>query len=122
MTDAQANEKLASYSDGSTAVAQRRVNGGTSIFVGPPGLTPELLRTAARLADVHLYTQTDCTVFANGPYLVLHALREGSLQIDTGRTSPVYDVLTGETLGDGPHLSLSFKNGETRVLEIEKNQ
>ncbi|MCE0498525.1 MAG: beta-galactosidase [Methylacidiphilales bacterium] len=121
-TDAGTDESLAAYSDGSTAVAVRTTNMGTSIFTGPPGLTPGLLRFAARLAKVHLYTQTDCTVFANGPYLVLHSLREGPLQIDTGRSSPIHDVLTGETLGNGPQLSLPLKNGETRVLEIGQVQ
>lgn len=121
-TDLGADESLAAYSDGSTAVAQRATNRGTSIFAGPPGLTPELLRFAAQLAKVHLYTQTDdCAVFANGPYLVLHSLREGPLQLDTGRSSPIHDALTGEALSNGPQLSLSLKNGETRILEIGKD-
>ena len=41
-------EVLAAYSDGSPAVARRRHAGSASFFVGPPGLTSELLRAAAR--------------------------------------------------------------------------
>ena len=37
----------------------------------PPGLTSDLLRLAARKAGVHLYTQTDCNVYANGPIVAL---------------------------------------------------
>ena len=65
--DASPAEILATYPDGSAAVALRSAHGGQSLFVGAPGLTSELLRIAARNAGVHLYTQTDCNVYANGP-------------------------------------------------------
>ena len=84
-----------------------RPGGERSLFVGPPGLSSELLRLAARHAKVHLFTQADCNVYANGPYLVLHASQDGPLEIDTGRAGPIRDVLTGQTIGDGPKLLLS---------------
>ena len=100
--DATAAETLATYPDGSAAVALRRTGDGWSLFVGPPGLTSELLRLAARQAGVHLVTQTDCNVYANGPYLVLHASQDGPLEIDTGLPGRVRDLLTGQTIGQGP--------------------
>jgi beta-galactosidase len=78
---------LATWPDGTAAVALRQTADGWSLFAGPPGLTSELLRLAARRAGVHLYTQTDCNVYANGPYLVLHAAEDGPWMIDTGRGS-----------------------------------
>ncbi len=45
----------------------------------------ELLRVAARAGGVHLFTESDCNVYANGPYLVLHASQDGPLKIDVGR-------------------------------------
>jgi hypothetical protein len=71
--DASPLETLATYPDGSAAVALRQAHGGQSLFVGAPGLTSELLRLAARKTGVHLCTQTDCNVYAIGPIVALHA-------------------------------------------------
>jgi len=114
--DASPEETLATYPDGSAAVALRRSADGISLFVGPPGLTSELLRLAARQAGVHLFTQSDCNVYANGPYLVLHGSQDGPLEIDTGAPGPVRDLLGGSVLGQGPKLTLPLGKGETRVL------
>jgi hypothetical protein len=116
--EAQPEETLAVYPDGSPAVALRQTHDGWSMFVGPPGLTSELLRLAARRAGAHLFTQTDCNVYANGPYLVLHASQSGPLKVNTGRSAAVRDLLTGQAVGQGPQLTLPMNKGETRVLWI----
>lgn len=118
--DATPDETLATYPDGSAAVALRKTSDGWSLFVGPPGLTSELLRLAARKAGVHLFTQTDCNVYANGPYLVLHTCQPGPLEINTGRVAPVCDLLSGVTLGQGPALTLPVRQHETYVVEMDK--
>jgi len=117
--DASPQETLAAYSDGSAAVAMRQTPQGLSIFVGPPGLTSQLLRLAARRSGVHLFTQTDCNVYANGPYLAVHASHDGPLEIDLGRAATVRDLLTGQEFGRGPKLVLPIKLGQTRVLKLE---
>jgi hypothetical protein len=114
--DASADETLATYSDGSAAVALRDRGGDRSLFVGPPGLSSELLRLAARHGKVHLFTQSDCNVYANGPYLVLHASQDGPLEIDTGKVGPIRDLLSGQPIGDGAKLLIPLKKGETRIL------
>ena len=114
--DAAPDETLATYPDGSAAIAARRAGDGLSVFVGVPGLTSELLRFVAREAGVHLLTQTDCNVYANGPFLALHASEDGPIEIDTGKPGPITDVLTGQLIGRGPKVSLPLKFGDTRVL------
>jgi len=109
-------ETLATYPDGSAAVALRQTVDGWSVFVGPPGLTSELLRVAAGKAGVHLFTDSNCNVYANGSYVVLHASQDGPVQVDTGRQGRIVDLLSGEQLGQGPKMSLSMQLGETRVL------
>jgi len=117
--DATPDETLAAYPDGSAAVALRRRAEGWSLFVGPPGLTPDLLRLAARKAGVHLFTQTDCNVYANGPFVGLHAAEDGPLKVNVGRQGTVTNVLTGQAVGRGPAVTLPMKRGETRVLVVE---
>ncbi len=111
-------EVLATYADGSAAVALRRNASGATIFVGPPGLSVELLRAAARLAGVHLFAETDCNVYANGPFVALHGARDGELILNTGTATDVVDVLSGERLGRGPRLPLILRLGETRILKV----
>ncbi|MBN2451912.1 MAG: beta-galactosidase [Lentisphaeria bacterium] len=111
-------EVLATYPDGAAAVALRRGPRGASIFVGAPGLTSELLRLAARVAGIHLYAETDCNVYANGPFLALHAAADGEVALHVGAQGAVTDVLTGEAVGNGPRLKLSLRHGETRILRL----
>jgi hypothetical protein len=115
-TDATAAETLATYPDGSAAVALRRSADGPSVFVGPPGLTSELLRLAARACGVHLFTEQDCNAYASGSYLVLHAAQDGPLQVNAGQTGAIVELLTGQPLGRGPRLTLPAKKGQTHVL------
>ena len=116
--DAAPGETLAAWSDGSAAVAIRRRGKDCDLFVGPPGLTSELLRLAAREAGVRLYTETDCNVYANGPYIALHAANDGPLNVNFGHPGAVRDLLSGQPLGRGPRLTLPIRAGESRVLSI----
>jgi hypothetical protein len=117
-TDVRSEEVLATYPDGSAAVALRHLPDGPSLFVGPPGLTPELLRLAAGLAGAHLFTTVDCCVYANGPYLALHAVREGAVPLAVGRSAAVTDILSGRVVGRGPRLIVRMKRGQTLLLTI----
>ncbi len=114
--DATATESLATYPDGTAAVALRKSADGWSLFVGAPGLTSDLLRIAARKAGVHLYTETDCNVYANGPIIALHAAQDGPITLDTGHRGPIHDALTGGAVGKGPRLTLHMKKGDTLLL------
>jgi len=111
------DEVLATYADGSPAVVLRRGANGLSMFVGVPRLTSELLRLAAREAKVHLVAETDCNVYANGPFLALHASTNGPVELNTGRTGPVRDYFSGEVIGQGPELQLNLQRGDSQVLQ-----
>jgi len=115
-SDATPEETLATYPDGTAAVALRRTANEWSFFVGAPGLSSDLLRLAAHKAGVHLYTETDCNVYANGSVIALHAALDGPITVNTGKNRKVYDALSGEVVGDGPRVTLDLKKGDTRVL------
>lgn len=114
--DARGDEVLATYPDGSAAVALRRTPTGPSLFVGVPGLPSELLRLAADAGGVHLFTRVDCNVYANARFLALHASGDGPVEVETGASDGVVDVMTGEKLGKGPRVTVPIRRGETRVL------
>ncbi|HUS80955.1 MAG TPA: hypothetical protein VM283_06785, partial [Armatimonadota bacterium] len=110
------DETLATWADGSCALAARRTDEGTDVFLGVPQLTPALVRALARLAEVHLFTDVDASVWAADPYLSIHAMADGPVTIATGRAQPVVDALDGTPVGAGPDLVLDMRRGETRVL------
>jgi len=114
--DAQPEEVLATYPDGSPSVVLRKLADGPSLFVGVPNLTSELLRLAAKEAGVHLVTETDANIYQNGPFIVVHAAKDGTLAIHTGDPGTIWDYLTGQQLGNGPVVNLDVKKGETRIL------
>jgi len=114
--DATPAETLATYADGSPAVAMRRSQRGLDVFIGVPQLTSDLVRALARLAGVHLFTTEDAALWATDAYLSIHAVKDGPLTIHTGRGNAITDALDGAPLGRGPELKLDIRAGETRVL------
>ena len=97
--EANPAETLATYKDGSPAVAVRRSPRGLDIFLGVPALTPELIRAFARMADVHLFTEANAAVWAAEGFLSIQAHSSGPLVIQTGHSRTVVDALTGAELG-----------------------
>ncbi len=111
------DETLATYSDGSPAVAVRRSEKGIDVFVGVPQLTAELVRALARMAGAHVFTEGKAAVWAAEGYLSLQAHEDGPVVINTGRKGTVVDALDGQPLGEGPDLTLKLKKGEARVIK-----
>lgn len=114
--DATPEEGLATYKDGSPAVAIRHSQRGLDIFVGVPALTPELVRAFARMAGVYLFTEENAAVWAAEGFLSVQAHKSGQLEIHTGHPRAVADALTGVTIGRGPTITLPMEAGEVRVL------
>lgn len=119
VTDAQPEEVLAAYSDGSAAVVMRQnSNGSVSIFSGVPGVNTQLLRLAALKARVHLFTTRDCNVYANGTAVVVHAAEDGETIIRFNRRGTIIDLMNGTTLANGSSVILRLKTGETRIFKV----
>ncbi|OGV69480.1 MAG: hypothetical protein A3K19_33115 [Lentisphaerae bacterium RIFOXYB12_FULL_65_16] len=114
----EGDDVLATYSDGTPSLVVRKTPQGTDVFLGTPAFTSQLVRVLAKLAGVHLYTDTDAAVWAGNGYLSVHAVQDGPLKIDTGTPANVTDAVDGTTLGNGPVLVLPVRKGETRVLRI----
>jgi hypothetical protein len=82
-----------------------------------PELTPELVRTLAKVAVVHVFTDGKATVWAAEGYISLQAHETGPLVLYTGGPGKVVDALSGKVLGDGPRVTLTLRKGEVRVIK-----
>ncbi|MDO5579756.1 MAG: beta-galactosidase [Planctomycetia bacterium] len=101
---------------------EEKTKNSVLLWVDLQGTNVEEIRSAAQKADVHLYTKENCNVWANGPFVLLHAPGNGPVhfQSPTGKKS-VFDYLTGEKLSDSGFWTFSMKKGETRILRIESS-
>jgi len=117
-TDARPDEILAVYPDGSAAAALRKTGDGWSLFIGPPAMTPELLRIAARAAGVHLYAEDNSCIWANGPVVAVQSVADKTVTMRLREASIVRDLLSGATVGRGARMQLPMRRGEVRVLRV----
>jgi len=117
-TDARPDEILAVYPDGSAAAALRKTGDGWSLFIGPPAMTPELLRIAARAAGVHLYAEDNSCIWANGPVVAVQSVADKTVTMRLREASIVRDPLSGATVGRGARMQLPMRRGEVRVLRV----
>ncbi len=86
----------------------------TILWVDFDGMEPEKLRETAKNAGIHFYTEEPCSVWANGPYIVLHAPQDGLYHVHPRDSeSELSDVITGEKIV----AEIFMKKGETRVLQ-----
>ena len=115
--EAPPEETLATYPDGSPAVALRHNKQGLDVFLGVPALTPELVRAFARMSGVHLFTEENASVWAAEGFLSIQTHKSGPIVIQTGRSRSVVDALTGKKLSRGPSITLPMEAGEVRVLK-----
>ena len=88
--DATAEETLATYPDGSAAIALRRTCRRTvAVCRRRRASPPSCLRLGRPERPASTCSRSsDCNVYANGPYLVLHASQDGPLEIDAGAPRP----------------------------------
>ncbi len=94
-----AAETLGVYRDtGQVALAQKQVGRGRSLFCGSPILPPDLLRNIARLAGVHIYSDSGDVLHANDSFVLLHTSAAGDKTIRLPRRGDVVDVYEGKVL------------------------
>lgn len=101
------------YSPEEKAKITRAVGEKSLLWVNQKGISAEELRKEAATRGVHLFTNTECNVWANGPFIVLHASQDGPVTV-TPR--PGFTALTDELTHQPVTGPLELKLGETRVL------
>jgi len=110
---------LATFGDRSPALVVRTSQTGTDVYLAVPALTTELVRTLARFAGVHLYTQVDAAVWADGSLTSIHVSNDGPIEVTMPHAGTVTDIYSGRTFGTGPTVTVPARKGETLMLECE---
>lgn len=94
-----------------------------SVYSVTPLMPPDVYRELARMAGVHLYTQSNDTLYVNKSYLTFNADGPGPRTIIFPEPTNVYDPLSGEALHrDTTHFEKVFKDKETLLVRISRER
>jgi hypothetical protein len=90
---------LARYADGAVAAAMIPRGKGRIILSAVPASSPALYKLAARIAGVHLYSDTDDALYASGEFLVIHTRTAGAKRLRFPRVVPqIRELFSGEVV------------------------
>ncbi len=92
---------LARYADGAVAAAVFPRGKGRIILSAVSAAPVALYKLAARMAGVHLYSDTDDALYASGEFLVLHTRQAGAKRLCFPRVVPqITEVFSGEVVAE----------------------
>ncbi len=112
------DEILAKFSDGSPAVVLRKSGKHPQLFCAVPEIPRSLYKYMMKLAEVHIYTNDEAAVYANGNYISVTALKDGPVKLDIPSSEKIYDAVEDKLLGTAPALELDMKKGDIYLLRL----
>ena len=104
---------------GEAAMAVKKSDGATHIFVGGLTLPARVLANIARSAGVHLYCRAGDVVYTDGRALSLTACEAGIKEVALPKPLVVTDVFTKSVVARGDSFRVKLAKGETRVYKTE---
>lgn len=116
VTEEPGDEVLARWPTGDAAIVLR----GNAMYNATTTLPWAVLRRAAQVAGVHLYTDQECIFYTDDHVAVLHGVRNQTVSFTLPAPAVICDAVTGEKLAEGASsIAIPLKFGETRVLHWE---
>lgn len=109
---------LAKFASGEAAIVVR----GKNIFCSVPRLFPELIRYAAKLGSVYIYTDAPAAVYANDKYISICATKDGVYPIKFPQKRKIFDIFDKVDLGVSNEISFDMKKGDVKFLRTEPVQ
>ncbi len=98
----------------------KKMPGWTSVYSSAPILRAALVRSIARAAGCHIYSDADDVVYANRNILAIYAPGGGTRTIKLPRKSKAVDLLDNRTVVEGAtEFPLTLKANDSVLLAIE---
>jgi len=105
---------------GKPALSIREFADWTSIYCGAKTIRSDLLKSIARFAGCHIYSDTDDCLYANRHFAVIHAANAGTKQIHLPRVCDPYEVYQRRYYGRSVReLRVTMKAGETMMFHLD---
>lgn len=105
-----------------SGLSVQRMNGWTSAFLrNPVELTPATLKSLAKSAGVHLYSDAEIPVYADDRFLALHAKEGGTMTIRLPRrTGRITELFSGKLAAENvSEFQWNFRAPDTVLFEME---
>lgn len=111
---------LGRYANGKVGMAAKPLGKGWIVYAGVALTHPAMYRNLARLAGVHLYTETNDYTNADENFVVLHTRKAGKKRIRLPRrVAAVCDVFSGRTIARNcTEFEVELPAGHTAVYYI----
>ncbi|MBR2949871.1 MAG: beta-galactosidase [Lachnospiraceae bacterium] len=87
-----------------TGFAIRENETYTTVYSAGPNIPPGVLRELARYAGVHVFTEEEDVMYANGHFVMLHTVRGGDKTIRLPKKTNVWDAFTGRKVAENTHV------------------
>lgn len=105
-----------------SGLSVQRMNGWTSAFLrNPAELTPATLKSLAKSAGVHLYSDAEIPVYADDCFLALHSKEGGTMTIRLPRrTGRITELFSGKLAAENvSEFQWNFRAPDTVLFEME---
>lgn len=105
-----------------SGLSVQRMNGWTSAFLrNPAELTPATLKSLAKSAGVHLYSDAEIPVYADDRFLALHSKEGGTMMIRLPRrTGRITELFSGKLAAENvSEFQWNFRAPDTVLFEME---
>jgi hypothetical protein len=111
---------LARYADGAVAAAMIQRGRGRIILSAVPAASPALYKLAARIAGVHLYSDTEDALYASGEFVTIHTREAGMKRLRFPRVVPqVTEIFSGEVIARNvSEVTVNLPAKTTAVYEL----
>ncbi|MEM3470119.1 MAG: hypothetical protein QXZ36_05165, partial [Thermoproteota archaeon] len=97
-------------------MAVKEFSGWKSIYIGAPNVPPNVLRSIASYAGVHIYSYSDDVLYADRNFICMHAVKPGVKRICLPRESDVYETIGKRLVAkEAVEFMDDFKAGETKL-------
>lgn len=105
-----------------SGLSVQQMNGWTSAFLrNPAELTPATLKSLAKSAGVHLYSDAEIPVYADDRFLALHSKEGGTMTIRLPRrTGRITELFSGKLAAENvSEFQWNFRAPDTVLFEME---
>jgi len=97
-------------------MAIKEFSGWKSIYVGAPNIPPNVLRSIANYAGVHIYSYSEDVLYVSRNFICIHAIKPGEKQIFLPRKADVYDEIENKLIArDAQYFTDIMETGETKI-------
>lgn len=115
ITNAKQDEILATWQDGTPAIAMR----GKTLFSSMPCLTPELVRVIAQKANATIWSTDNHNLYHKDNVFIVHAAHDGPVTIHFKKQRAGRELVTNKSF-NGNLWKDNLKLGDTRVIVLDE--